>query len=409
MFDALWKNIHVATFDENKGYGIIEDAAIGVRNGRIAFVGPSFDLPDKAYDSSALFDGRGRWALPGFIDCHTHLIYAGNRAEEFEKRLQGRSYQQIAAEGGGILSTVRDTRAASDAELYDLAFMRFKQLFRQGVTGIEIKSGYGLDLDGEQKILRVATRLRDDLGITVQRTFLGAHAVPPEFKQRPDDYIDYLCRNVMPALAAVQLIDTVDAFCEMIGFSKDQVRRIFQTAQSLSLPVKLHAEQLSNQHGAALAAEYKALSADHLEYLDENGIKAMATSGTTAVLLPSAYYYLRETKKPPIGLLRAYDIPMALATDHNPGTSPTLSILGVLNMAAVLFDLSPEEALRGITLNAAKALGWQKDRGSLTIGKIADIALFDIGHPRELVYALGASPCAGIYMNGNYFSFEDEI
>lgn len=408
MFDALWTHLNVATFDEGRGYGIIEDAAIGVKNGRIAFIGPAFDLPDAAYNANALFDGKGRWALPGFIDCHTHLIYAGNRAAEFEKRLQGHSYQQIAIEGGGILSTVADTRAASEQELYDLAFQRIKQLFRQGVTGFDVKSGYGLDLENEQKMLRVATRLRDDLGIAIQRTFLGAHAVPPEFKGRTDDYVDHLTRNVLPALASLQLVDTVDAFCDAIGFSAEQVRKIFDMAQELSLPVKLHADQLTNQHGAALASEYQALSADHLEYLDEAGVKAMVKSKTVAVLLPSAFYYLRETKKPPINLLREYSVPMALASDHNPGTSPVLSLLAILNMGCILFDLSPEEALRGVTLNAAKALGWQDDHGSLSVGKIADIAIYNITHPRDLVYGIGENPCTGVYMGGNYFSFEDE-
>lgn len=394
MFDKLWVNIHAATMvaKGTDGYGIIQNAALGIKDGKIAWIGPSTELPGAPEElSNNVRDGRGKWITPAFIDCHTHLIYAGDRAAEFEQRLQGASYTEIAKAGGGILSTVRATRAATEQELYDAALARIKRLASEGVSTFEIKSGYGLDAETERKMLRVATRLRDELGLRLQRTFLGAHALPPEYTGRPDDYINLVC-DMLPALNREKLIDAVDGFCDNIGFSCAQVERVFQTAKSLGLPVKLHAEQLSNQHGAELAAHYKALSADHIEYLDEAGIKAMAAAGTVAVLLPGAFYFLRETQLPPIDLLRQYNVPIAIATDHNPGTSPTLSLLLMLNMACTLFRLTPEEALAGVTRHAARALGYQEICGTLEGGKAADIALWDITHPRELCYYFGSNP-----------------
>ncbi|MBI1216010.1 MAG: imidazolonepropionase [Alphaproteobacteria bacterium] len=407
-FDSLWLNLDAATMTEDGGYGIIEDAAIGIKDGKIAFIGPADELPG---DTDALtdyaYDADGRVATPGLIDCHTHLAYAGNRAAEFEQRLQGVSYEEIAKKGGGILSTVAATREADEEEIGEKTLARLTALFQQGVTTLEIKSGYGLDLETERKLLTVATILRDETGLRIQRTFLGAHALPPEYKGKADDYITLVCDEMLPALAEEGLIDAVDAFCEHIGFSTGQTARVFDAAQKLGLPVKLHAEQLSNQHGAALAAKYKALSADHLEYLDEDGVKAMAQAGMTAVLLPGAYYYLRETQLPPVDLLRKHKVPMAIATDHNPGTSPVLAPILMLNMACTLFRMTPAEALAGMTRNAARALGWQADCGTLELGKSADVALWDIDHPRDLAYRFGHNPCRGVLLAGEWHAFEE--
>jgi imidazolonepropionase len=386
MFDTLWTNIHAATMSD--GLGIIKNAAIGVQNGKIAWVGPVAELP--AHAARETKDGGGKWVLPSFIDCHTHLVYAGDRAAEFEQRLKGVSYEEIARAGGGILSTVRATRAASEQELYDATLKRVKTMMREGVRTFEMKSGYGLDLETERKMLRVATRLRNELGLRVQRTFLGAHALPPEYAGKADAYIDFICAEMLPKLHAEKLVDAVDAFCESIGFTRLQTERVFKCAQSLGLPVKLHAEQLTNQRGAELAAQYGALSADHVEFLDEAGVKAMAKAGTVAVLLPGAFYFLREKQLPPIDLFRRHGVPMAIATDHNPGTSPALSLLLMLNMACTLFRLTPEEALLGATKHAAKALSFD-DVGTLEKGKAADLALWDITHPRDLCYYFGAN------------------
>ncbi|MDE2336328.1 MAG: imidazolonepropionase, partial [Alphaproteobacteria bacterium] len=337
-------------------------------------------------------DGGGKWVTPAFIDCHTHLIYAGNRAAEFEKRLQGASYEEISRAGGGILSTVRATRDATEQELFDLSLRRLKTMLMEGVGTFEIKSGYGLDLETERRMLRVATRLRDETNLRVQRTFLGAHALPPEYAGRPDDYIGHICDDMLPALHAEKLVDAVDGFCENIGFSRAQIERVFKKARELGLPVKLHAEQLSNLNGAALAAQYGALSADHIEYLDEDGAAAMAKAGTVAVLLPGAFYFLREKHAPPVELLRKHRVPMAVATDHNPGTSPTLSLLLMLNMSCTHFRLTPEEALLGITRHAARALGFQSVCGTLEEGKAADLALWDVSHPRDLCYYFPRPP-----------------
>jgi imidazolonepropionase len=407
MFDTLWKNVTAATM-AGEGFGIINNAAIGVTDGKISFIGPESALPKPAGQlCEYVFDAGGRVATPGLIDCHTHLVYAGSRAHEFEQRLQGVSYEEIARTGGGIASTVRATREATEDQLFDLALPRLRSLFLDGTTTVEVKSGYGLDFESERKILRVATRLRDDAAFRVQRTFLGAHAVPPEFKGRADEYVDSVC-DMMQKLHAEQLIDTVDAFCENIGFTAAQTRKIFEKAKSLGLPVKLHAEQLSDMQGAQLAAEYGALSADHLEYISEAGVAAMAKAGTVAVLLPGAFYYLREKTLPPIALFRQYGVQMAIATDHNPGTSPVLSPVLMLNMACTLFRMTPEEALAGLTRNAAKALGYDKICGTLETGKAADMALWDIAHPRDLSYAFGHSPCHGIMIAGDWHPQEPE-
>lgn len=406
MFDTLWKNLHAATMTDAAPYGIINNAAIGIKNGRIVWIGPEADLPAPPDTlSDYVMDGEGKWITPALIDCHTHLAYAGNRAHEFEQRLEGLSYEDIARAGGGIAASMRAVREASEDEIFGQTLFRLLTLFREGVTGFEIKSGYGLDLPSERKLLRVATRLKDDYGFKIQRSFLGAHALPPEYAGHSDDYIDMICREMLPALHAEGLVDTVDAFCEHIAFSPAQVERLFKAAKNLGLPVKLHAEQLSNQNGAALAARHAALSADHLEHLDDAGIAAMKAAGTTAVLLPGAFYFLRETKTPPVSALRAAGVPIALATDHNPGTSPCLSLLLIVNMGCTLFRLTPEEALAGVTRHAARALGWQDDSGTLEVGKAADFVLWDITHPRDLCYRFGHNPAIGVVKSGEWHGF----
>lgn len=406
MFDKVWKNLHVATMQDKDGLGIINNAAIAMKDGRVVWVGRENDVTqDKNAD---VIDGEGLWALPAFIDCHTHLIYAGNRAAEFEQRLQGVSYSEIAKSGGGILSTVAATRAASEDTLYDLTLARLRPLFRESVATIEIKSGYGLDLATERKMLRVATRLRDDLGLDIQRTFLGAHALPPEYTGQADAYINMLCHEILPVLHTEKLVDTVDAFCESIGFSTAQVSRLFDAAKKLGLPVKLHAEQLSNQKGASCAATFGALSADHLEYIDEESVKSMAAADMTAVLLPAAFYYLREKQLPPVDLFRHHKVAMAIATDHNPGTSPVTSLVLMLNMACTLFRLTPEETLKGVTRHAAKAMGRSQDIGQIAPGYNASFGLWAIDHPRDLCYAIGGNPCRGLVLKGEYYNFADE-
>lgn len=399
-FDAVWINANIATMTENgQPYGAVHQAALAVKDGVIAYVGPQADLP--AFDSlsTPLYDVAGQWLLPGFIDCHTHLIYAGSRANEFEMRLNGATYQQISASGGGIKSTVGATRAASHEALFVLAKQRLNTLLSQGVTTVEIKSGYGLDLNNEQKILQVASMLAQHHPISIQKTFLGAHALPAEFADNADGYIALVC-EILPKLQQQQLVDAVDVFCEGIGFSVEQCRKVFNVAQSLGLPVKAHAEQLSNLGGSALVAEFSGLSADHIEFLDEPGIQAMAKAGTVAVLLPGAYYFLRETQLPPIALLRQYQVPMAIATDLNPGTSPLCSVPLMLNMACTLFRLTPEEALLGVTRHAARALGMD-DRGYLQVGQRADFAHYAISQPAELCYQFGVSNLKQLIINGN--------
>ncbi len=388
-FDTLFINANLATMDPNidAPFGAIEGGALGVKGGRISWIGAMGDLPE--YEADKTHDCGGEWMTPGLVDCHTHLVFGGNRAREFEQRLEGASYEDIAKAGGGILSTVKNTRMMSADELHLEACIRLKNFTDAGVTTIEIKSGYGLDLPNEIKVLEVAERL--DKNVRVQRTFLGAHAVPPEYKNRADDYIDIICNEMIPKIAETGLVDAVDGFCENIGFSPAQIRRVFEAAKKHDLPVKLHAEQLSNQGGAKLAAEFGAMSADHLEYIDEDGVKAMAAAGMAAVILPGAFYYLKETQKPPIDLLRKHGVPMALATDCNPGSSPITSPLLILNMACTLFGFTPEEALAGMTREGAKALDMGLQIGTLEIGKCADMAIWNIGHPAELSYWVGSN------------------
>ncbi|WP_079203461.1 imidazolonepropionase [Pseudomonas sp. CC6-YY-74] len=382
----LWLNCHAATMAGGR-YSIIEDAALVTEGAHIAWIGPQAELP--AGDYAERHDLEGAWLTPGLIDCHTHLVFAGDRSGEFEQRLEGVSYAEIAAAGGGIASTVRATREASEGELLTGALRRARQLLREGVTTLEVKSGYGLDLASERKMLRVIRRLGEMLPLTVRATCLAAHALPPEFAGRADAYIEQVCSEILPELAGEGLVDAVDAFCEHLGFSPAQVERVFQAAGELGLPVKLHAEQLSSLHGSSLAARYQALSADHLEFMDESDVIAMAKAGSVAVLLPGAFYLLRETQLPPIELLRRHGVSMAVASDLNPGTSPALSLRLMLNMACTSFRLTPEEALAGVTLHAAKALGLAASRGSLEVGKVADFVAWQIQRPAELAYWLG--------------------
>jgi imidazolonepropionase len=393
MHDAVWVNANLATMV--KGYGAITDGVIAAAKGKISWIGPRSEWRGSGREEH---DAHGAWITPGLVDCHTHLVYAGNRAHEFELRLKGSSYEEIARAGGGIVSTVKATRAASEQELFNSAKKRIERWLAEGACAIEIKSGYGLDRDTELRMLRVARRLGEE--ITVRTTFLGAHALPPEFAGRADDYVQFVCDEVLPAAAREGLADAVDAFCERIAFDVPQASRIFEKATVLGLPVKLHADQLSDSGGAALAARFAALSADHMEHSNQSGVAAMAREGTVAVLLPGAYYFLRETKLPPIEALKRQGVPIALATDHNPGSSPICSPLAILNMACTLFRLTPEEALAGMTRHAARALGLQASHGTLEPGKAADFALWDIGAPAELAYALGANPCVGRVRGG---------
>jgi len=394
MWDVLFTNVHLAAMAD--GYGEIRDAAIAVKNGRIAWLGPRAALPQGAV---TVHDGGGGWLTPGLIDCHTHIVHAGNRSDEFEARLNGATYEDIARSGGGIMSTVRATRAASEDELLRQSLPRVRSLLAEGVTTIEIKSGYGLTLESEANMLRAARRIGRDFPVNVATTFLGAHALPPEFAGRADDYITEVIAMIAP-LAAEGLIDAVDAFCERIGFSHEQTERVFQAARAHGLPVKLHAEQLSDQRGAELTARYNGLSADHLEHLSETGIAAMAAAGTVAVLLPGAYYFLRDTTPPPVAALRAAGVAMAVATDCNPGTSPMTSLLLAMNMACTLWRLTPLEALAGCTRHAARALGMQREVGTLEVGKRADFALWRIARPADLCYAIGLNPCRGVVNAG---------
>jgi len=389
MHDTLYVNAHLATMVD--GYGELEDGAIAVKDGRIAWVGPRAQAPA----AHAVHDCGGAWITPGLIDCHTHIVHAGNRSGEWEARLNGATYEDIARAGGGIMSTVRATRAAGEEELLRQSLPRVAALLAEGVTTLEIKSGYGLDAENEAKMLRVARRVGQVLPVRVRTTYLGAHALPPEYAGRADDYIETVCAQIADTDA-----DAVDVFCERIGFSNAQTRRVFAAAQRRGLPVKLHAEQLSDQQGAALVAEFGGLSADHLEHLSEAGIAAMARAGTVAVLLPGAYYFLRDTTPPPVERLRAAGVPMAVATDCNPGTSPMTSMLLALNMACTLWRLTPREALAGATVHAARALGLQAEAGTLEAGKRADFALWSIARPADLAYALGFNPCRGVVNAG---------
>lgn len=385
--DSLWRGAHAATM-QNGRYSVIENAALGVLGGRIVWLGEACHLP--AYQTQQEHDFQGGWITPGLLDCHTHLVFGGNRAGEFEQRLNGVSYQEIATQGGGIASSVKATRDASEAELITSAKRRLNSLMADGVTTVEIKSGYGLSLDSELKMLRVAGALSDELPVTIKRTCLAAHAMPPEYDDK-DAYIHYLCEKVLPKVAALGVADAVDAFCEGIAFSTEQVERYFEKAKSLGLPVKIHAEQLSSLGGTRMAASFQALSADHIEFIEEADVKAMAESGTVAVLLPGAFFTLQETQRPPIDLLRQYGVPMAIATDANPGTSPALSLRLMMNMSCTLFALTPEEALAGATIHAAKALGMDDTHGSLEVGKVADFVCWDVDSPGELSYWLGGN------------------
>ena len=383
---TLWRNARLTTLAGPRGWGLIERGALIADGAMLQWVGDEAALPaGLAVDSE--HDLGGALVTPGLVDCHTHLVYGGQRAREFELRLEGASYEDIARAGGGIRSTVAATRATDDETLFVQARQRARALLAEGVTTLEVKSGYGLSVEHEARCLRVARRLGRELPLTVRTTCLSAHALPPEFDGRADDYIDAVC-TWLPALHAEGLVDAVDAFCERIGFTPAQTRRVFEAARALGLPVKLHAEQLSEQGGAALAAEFGALSCDHLEYLSAAGVQAMAAAGTVAVLLPGAYYFLREAQLPPIAALRAAGVPMAIATDHNPGSSPTLSPLLMVNMACTLFRLTPEEAWRGITVNGARALGLRA-RGTLSAGQRADFVVWPHEHPNELAYAFG--------------------
>ncbi|KEZ68423.1 imidazolonepropionase [Pseudomonas amygdali pv. tabaci str. ATCC 11528] len=383
---TLWKHCHIASMAHGK-YSIIENAAIVTSGALIEWIGPETELAEPEHDNC--IDLGGAWVTPGLIDCHTHTVFGGNRSGEFEQRLQGVSYAEIAAAGGGIASTVRATRAASEDELYASAERRLRRLLKDGVTTVEMKSGYGLDLENERKILRVIRRLGNTQPVTVRATCLAAHALPPEYADRAADYINHICNDMLPALAAEGLVDAVDAFCEYLAFSPAQVEQVFISAGQLALPVKLHAEQLSSLGGSSLAARYKALSADHLEFMTEDDAVAMAAAGTVAVLLPGAFYFLRETQLPPMEALRKHGVPIAISTDLNPGTSPGLSLRLMLNMACTLFRMTPEEALAGVTFNAAKALGMSATHGSLEVGKVADFVAWDIERPADLAYWLG--------------------
>jgi len=395
--NTLWRNARLATLAGRSGWGLVDNGALVSDGEHIAWVGALDELP-RRLQVDAEHDLGGALVTPGLVDCHTHLVYGGQRADEFEQRLQGTSYEDIARAGGGIRSTVAATRAADDETLYASAAQRARALMADGVTTLEVKSGYGLTLEHEARCLRATRRLGRELPLTVLTTCLAAHALPLEYEGRADDYIDAVV-SWLPQLHAEGLIDAVDAFCERIGFTLAQTRRVFDAAKRLGLPVKLHAEQLSDMGGAALAAEYGALSCDHVEHLSAEGIAAMARAGTVAVLLPGAYYFLRETKLPPIQALRDAGVPLAVATDHNPGTSPALSLTLMLNMACTLFKLTPEEALRGATVHGALALGLH-DRGTLAAGQRADFAVWAVHHPNQLAYAFGHRPCTRVVVGG---------
>ncbi len=396
--DKIWLEARLATM-EGPGLAIVEDGAIACRDGKIVFAGASPALP-AGWNAVERIACDGRWITPGLIDCHTHLVYGGNRAHEFEMRLAGASYEEIARAGGGIVSTVQATRAADEHELLRQALPRLDALIAEGVTTLEIKSGYGLDVETETKQLRVARRLAEVRPITVATTCLAAHAVPPEFKLDKARYLRRIVDEILPCVAAAGLADAVDAFCEGIAFSPEETAVVFETARRLGLPVKLHADQLSNLHGAALAARFSALSADHLEHTDEAGVKAMAEAGTVAVLLPGAFYFLRETKLPPIDFLRRHRVPMALATDCNPGSSPLTSILLAMNMGATLFRLTVDECLAAVTREAARALGLGGQLGTLTAGKWCDLAIWNVERLSELVYRIGFNPLHARVMRG---------
>ncbi len=397
MQSSVWINARIAPQADPDD--IIENGALVACGNKVAWIGPTDALPPE-YADLPRHDAGGKWMTPALVDCHTHLVYGGNRADEFAMRLAGASYEDIARRGGGIVSTVNNTRAASEDELYMQAVPRLRALLAEGVGVVEIKSGYGLDLESERKLLRVARRLGHEFPVTVYTTFLGAHALPPEYRGRADDYIALVCDIMLPALHEESLIDAVDVFCENIGFTVAQSERVFAAATRLGLPVKMHAEQLSNMGGTLLATRYRALSVDHLEYLEEADIIAMKEAGTVAVLLPGAFYFLREKQLPPVDLLRRHGIAMAIATDHNPGTSPVTSLLLMVNMACTLFRLTVPEALKAVTVNGARALGHERHHGTLAVGRSADFVLWNINSLSELAYRFGSNPCSAIVRNG---------
>lgn len=401
-WDHLLLDVGLATLlDNGVPYGAVEHGAIGWRDGRIAFAGPVAELAGEPHELARHVESLpGTWVTPGLVDCHTHLVFASDRAQEFEQRLEGASYEEIARAGGGIVSSVRATRAASEDELLRQSLPRAKALLTDGVTTLEIKSGYGLEPDAERRMLRAARRIGEELGIDVRTSFLGLHALPPEYAGRRNDYVSLVCDIMLPSLAAEELVDAVDAFCEGIGFTAEETERLFKKAAALGLPVKLHAEQLSDLGGAALVARYGGLSADHLEWTGDDGVRAMAEAGTVAVLLPGAYYALRDTRPPPVDAFRRYNVAMAVATDLNPGTSPLLSLRLAMGMACTLFRLTPEEALRGATVNAARALGLD-DRGTLAAGQRADLAVWNIRHLPELCYWIGGNLLRESWVGGD--------
>lgn len=398
-WDLLLTDVHLATMTEGTApYGIVEDGALAISGGSIAWLGPATDLPSQNGCETRSLDGD--WLTPALIDCHTHLVFAGNRAAEFEQRLQGASYEEIARSGGGIMSTVNATRVASNDDLLTATSARLNALKREGVATVEIKSGYGLNTETELRMLQVARDLAASSGQTIRTTFLGAHAIPSEYKGKSGAYIDLVCNEMLPAAHEAQLADAVDAFCENIAFSTDEVAKVFEIAKSLGIPVKLHADQLTDSGGAALAASFGALSADHLEFTSSDGVEAMADAGTVAVMLPGAFLTLGETQLPPIAAMRDRDVCMAIATDCNPGTSPICSLRAAMNLASTIFQMNPEECLAGVTRNAAKALGLEQDRGTLEVGKRADIAVWKIGHPRELSYWMGLNQLSELLIAG---------
>jgi len=401
QWQQLFINAHLATMtDAGNSYGAIASGALALADGKIVWVGEMTDLDDVQTKDIQVIDCKGALLTPGLIDCHTHIVYGGNRANEFEMRLQGKSYEEIAQAGGGIVSTVAATRAASISCLVESAKARLDALHSQGVTTIEIKSGYGLDLENEVKMLNAAAELAKVSPVNIQRTFLGAHALPIEYKDQPEEYIDLVCHKMLPMIAELNLADAVDVFCEGIGFNLAQTKRVFDAAKAHGLAIKVHAEQLSNLGGTELASKYSALSSDHIEFLDQAGVKAMAKSDMTAVLLPGAFYFLRETQLPPIDILRKHKVPMAIATDANPGSSPLNNIQLMLNMACTLFRLTPAEALAGVTCHGAKALGLAKSKGQLKVGYDADIAVWQVNQPAELCYQFGVNPLKALYING---------
>jgi imidazolonepropionase len=403
-WDHLLLDATLATFAGERPFGLVEHGALALKDGRIAWVGPASALPGTPAElATRVVPLEGALVTPGLVDCHTHLVFGGDRAHEFDLRLNGASYEEIARAGGGIASTVGATRAAGEDDLLRQSLPRARALLRDGVTTLEIKSGYGLELATERRMLRVARRIGEALGVGVRTSFLGLHALPPEYRERREDYVAQVCDAMLPALAAEGLVDAVDAFCEGIGFSRGETTRVFERARALGIPVKLHAEQLSDLDGAALVAEYRGLSADHLEHLSESGVRAMAAAGTVAVLLPGAFYALRETRLPPLDALRAQGVPMAIATDCNPGTSPLLSLRLAANMGCTLFRLTPEEALRGITVNAARALGLA-DRGALAVGLRADLAVWNAKQPAELCYWIGGELVREVWIGGRKIS-----